>query len=53
MGVDAPSVGEGAAIGDAISIKTRQALLRAGRVNAQDMCVVGSNKDNISNGYAA
>jgi hypothetical protein len=34
-------------------IKTRQALLRAGRVNAQDMCVVGSNKDNISNGYAA
>jgi hypothetical protein len=28
-------------------------LLRAVRINAQDMCVVGSNKDNVSNGYAA
>jgi hypothetical protein len=39
-------------------VKTRQALLhqawlRAVRINAQDMCVVGSNKDNVSNWYAA
>jgi hypothetical protein len=34
-------------------VKTRQALLRAVRINAQDMCVLGSNKDNVSNWYAA
>jgi hypothetical protein len=30
----------------------RQALLRAVRINAQDMRIVGSNKDNVSNCYA-
>ena len=34
-------------------VKARQALLRAVRINAQDMRVVGSNKDNIPNWYAA
>jgi hypothetical protein len=33
-------------------VKTRQALLRAVRIDAQDMCVVGPNKDNVSNWYA-
>src|SRR5689334_4888204 len=31
------------------AVKTRQPLLRAVRSNAQDTCVVGSNKNNFSN----
>jgi hypothetical protein len=34
-------------------VKTRQAVLRAVSINAQDMCVVGAYKDSVSNGYAA
>jgi hypothetical protein len=34
-------------------VKTRQALLHAIGINAQNMCVVGSNKDSVANCCAA
>ena len=34
-------------------VKTRQALLRTVRINAEDICVVGSNKNDVPNWYAA
>jgi hypothetical protein len=34
-------------------VKTRQASLRTVTINAPEMCVIGSNKDVVSNWYAA